>query len=311
MKTCINYFSLAILVLFSISVHAQVFLEDINTYDDQLLYKKIHDVPPINEYYPFVDGHGNYPDLSSKKEFPKKIALVSFYVWDNNFIDDIKSPKMLWAESSWITTDNENRLANELSKYSVNAVEHRFDSLGIDVISPKDFTASQKRVYDSLQIHYATSYRKKVPDSIQYGICAASQYHFMKIPLKQFDYLFSDDMGNMAELLGVDAVLVIENQVEYDGRTGSIHEITMNLYGANPVKKSTTNTVKNSNGNGYNNGLLYLSMVMDIDAVFTQFDDTKLVTYENFIGIDKLMMLIVDQMYINYNARTKITPKVN
>jgi len=307
MKTFVKYFQLAI-VLITFSGSAQVFLEDINLYPDQVLYKKAHDLPSINEYYPFIDGHGNYPNLSAQKAFPKKIALVSFYVWDNSLIEDAVSPQTLWHESSWIA-DHENRLANELAKYSVNAIEHRFDSLGSEVISPKDFTVAQKKVYDSLKIHYASSYRKRVPDSIQYDICAANQYRFIKIPSKPFDYEFSNDMALMAKLLGVDAVLVVENQVRYNGKTGIIQEMVMNLYGSNPVKRSSANSGKISNGNGYNDGLLYVSMVMDLEALFAQYDDTKLVTYENFLGVDRLIMLMSDQLYINYMERTKIEPK--
>ncbi|MBC7450321.1 MAG: hypothetical protein H7259_02415 [Cytophagales bacterium] len=310
MKTVIRkYCTLIAFVFLSSSLHAQLFLEDLNLYSDQILYKKIHDNPDINQYYPFVDGHGNYPDLNARKEFPKKIALISFYVWDEQLIEDKKSPTAFWNESTWINVDGENRLSGELAKYSISSIQHRFDSLGSKVIIPEEFTAEQRKAYDSIQIHYISSYRKKVPDSIQYDLCSASQFRFIKLPVQKLDYKFSDDMALLAKALNVDAVLIVENQIKYNGVTGVLQKITLNMYGDNPIAKPSGDSSAHKKGHIYNEGLLYLSMEMEMESIFTQYDEKKQITYESYLGYDRLLMLMIDQFYINYEKRTLIAPK--
>lgn len=289
-------------------VQAQLYLEDFNLYPDEALYKRIHDNPDINEYYPFIDGHGHYPNLAEHKQFPKKIAIVSFYVWDNLLIEDKKSPAVLWSESSWIISDSSNRLANEFSKYSVGALKHRFDSLGSVVIVPADFTREQKATYDSMQIHYLSSYRKRIPDSIHYEECSSAQFRFIKMPVQKLDYKFSNDMALLAKVLNVDAVLIVENHVKYkNGVSAILQKIVVNMYGPNPVPTPpASNRIK---GKEHYAGMLYVSMEMELEALFTQYDDTKYITYESYLEYDRIMMLITDQLYLAFVKRTEITPK--
>ena len=83
----------------------------------------------------------------------------------------------------------------------------------------------------------------------------------------------------------------------------------MNLYGFNPmgVDKSNENVKKNKIG--YNNFQLYTSIELEIDAIVSQYNEAKELTYENYIGYDRLLDLMIDNMYIAYKKRTEIAPK--
>ncbi|WP_299250906.1 hypothetical protein [uncultured Cytophaga sp.] len=290
-------------------VNAQDFLEDLSLYPDSYINKKIHDNPDINQYYPFIDGRGNYPNLNAKKEFPKTIALISFYIWNDQLIVTNKSVEDFWKETSWIDSVRGNKLASSLNSYSIESIVKRFDSLGTKLITPNDFTDAQKEVYKSLNVTYSKNFRRKSSDSISYELCSAGNYKFIKISNNKLDVNFINSFEEIATLLNVDAVLLIENNVGFDGRLGLINSIRMNLYGFNPmgVDKSNENVKKNKIG--YNNFQLYTSIELEIDAIVSQYNEAKELTYENYIGYDRLLDLMIDNMYIAYKKRTEIAPK--
>jgi|GEM_PF-1801529 len=298
-------------LLFANNANAQVFLEDLSLYPDSYITKKIHDNPDINQYYPFVDGRGNYPNLNAQNNFPKKVALISFYVWNDQIVLTNKSVQEFWKGSSWIDSVRGNKLASSLLSYSIESVVKRFDSLGTKVITPSNFTAEQKKAYDSLQVRYSKSYRKNIPDSISYELCSSSSYRFIKMPNQKLDADFANSFEEIARVLGVDAVLLIENKMTYDGTLGVINNIYMNMYGFNPMG---TNLPANSNAKAskatkYNDFLLYASIELEVDAIISQYNANKELTYENYIGYDRLLDLMIDHMYTSYQARVKILPK--
>ncbi len=292
-----------------LSVNGQLFLEDLSLYPDQFIQKKIHENPDINEYYPFVDGHGNYPNLNAQSQFPKKVALISFYVWNNELVTTGKTVQDFWNGSYWIDSLRGNKLASSLIGYSLESIVHRFDSLGTVLITPSNFTPEQQLVYDSIQIHYLKSYRKKVPDSIQYDLCSAEPFRFIKLPAQKLDTDFSDSFKDLAKALNVDAVLIIENQVSYTGALGLINTISMNMYGFNPLKKEDGTAPALKKGLKFNEFLLYASIELDVEAIISQYNELKELKYENYIGYDRLLNLMIDQLYRSYQERSKILPK--
>jgi hypothetical protein len=293
----------------TITAQAQLFLEDLVLYPDQFIAKKIHDNPDINQYYPFVDGHGNYPNLNAKQEFPKKIALISFYVWNNEIVTSNKTLKEFWEGSTWVDSVRGNKLASSLIGYSLESIVSRFDSLGVKIITPNTFTPAQHKAYDSVQIHYLSSYRKKVPDSISYELCSAVPFRFIKLPNQKLDYDFANSFTDLAKILNVDAVLIIENQVAYTGTLGLINTISMNMYGFNPMNVDHSAEQNLKKGVRFNDFLLYTSIELDVEAIVSQYNEDKELKYENYIGYDRLLDLMIDQLYRSYQERTKILPK--
>lgn len=295
-------------VVFSTSVQAQLFLEDFTLFPDQVIEKKIHENPDITEFYPFIDGHGNYPNLSNSKEFPKKIALVSFYVWDNTLINTNKSASDFWAETGWVDAVRGNKLSASLMSYSVESIVERFDSLGSQIITPDDFTPEQKALYNSINVQYSNSYRRKISDSSNYDMCTASPYKFVKLPNNKIDPKFANSFAELAKILNVDAVIVVENQISNLGLYGLINTITMNLYGFNPVENKPAESSKKK-GHAFNEFMLYSSIEMDVNAIISQYSEKKELLYENYIGYDRLLDLMIDKLYTGYIERSKITPK--
>ncbi len=300
---------LTIFVLLHTSVQAQLFLEDLSLYPDAFISKKIHDNPDINQYYPFVDGRGNYPNLSTQKEFPKKVALISFYVWNNDIVLTNKSATEFWKGSNWVGSINGNKLASSLISYSIESTTKRFDSLGTKLISVSDFTEEQRMAYDSVKIEYASSYRRKISDSTDYQSCAAISHKFIKLPNQKLDYVFANSLTELAKALDVDAVLIIENQVSFSGTLGLINNITMSMYGFNPMANAGEVVETKKKSTKINDFLLYSSIELDLEAIISQYDENGELKYENYIGYDRLLDLMIDQLYLSYLERTKITPK--
>jgi len=298
----------SIVSAFSISAHAQLFLEDFTLFPDQTIQKKIHENPDITEFYPFVDGHGNYPNLSNAKEFPKKIALISFYVWDNNIVVTNKSASEFWAETGWVDAVRGNKLSASLMSYSLESIIKRFDSLGTKIITPENFTQAEKVFYDSINVQYSNSYRRKISDSSNYDMCTASPYKFIKLPGNKIDANFANSFTDLAKALDVDAVLVIENQISSSGLFGLINTISMNLYGFNPIENTSSVNTK-SKKYKFNDFMLYSSIEMDVNAIVSEYGEKKELIYENYIGYDRLLDLMIDKLYTGYIERSKITPK--
>ena len=289
--------------------NAQIFLEDLSLYPDSYIAKKIHDNPDINQYYPFVDGRGIYPNLNAQNNFPKRVALLSFYVWNDQIIITNKSVEEFWKGSSWIDSVRGNKLASSLISYSIESIVKQFDSLGTKIITPSDFTTEQKKAYDSLQIHYSKSYRKNVPNSISYELCSSSSFRFIKLPQQKLDVAFANSFEEIARILNVDAVLLVENKITYDGALGVINNIYMNMYGFNPMGTNLPENAKANKKVKYNDFLLYSSIELEVDAIISQYNANKELTYENYIGYDRLLDLMIDNLYNSYQARVKILPK--
>ena len=288
---------------------AQVYIEDLNLFPDEYLQKKIHDSPDINQYYPFSNGYGNYPNLNARSEFPEKIALISFYVWDPQIVVQQKTVEDFWAGSYWIDSVRGNKLASSLISYSLESLQERMDSLGSQLITPSDFTATQLTAYDSIQVDYLKTYRKKVPGNISYDLCSASPFKFIKMPTQKLDYAFANSLADLARILGVDAVLLVENQITYTGNLGLVNNIIMNLYGFNPVPKPTGTNAFVKKKYIYNDFLLYCSVEQEVAAIVSQYDINRELKYENYIGYDRLLDLMIDKVYTSYQERAKILPK--
>lgn len=284
---------------------AQYYLEDINKYYvDEILYRKIHDFPELPLYYPFADGKGMHPNLNAIPTFSKKVALVSFYVWDNEMLETRVSPLKQWSGSTWIDDEGNNRLAGDLSRYCVPQMRTTFDSLGTILLTPDDFNEKQRAVYDSFLMKYKRSYRAKINDSISYDICASKDYKFIKTPLLNNDLIAATTLGELATALEVDAVLIIQNDVLFDGRYGILNNIHLYMYGPNPM---ATDSVP-FNKKGYYNGQLYLQIKMELFGRVSQYEEGQ-ITYENYTGYDRMVRLMVNNLYREYRKRSKIAPK--
>lgn len=299
------FYSLLLLLNLPVGVQAQYYLEDINTYYvDEILYRKIHDFPELPLYYPFVDGKGMYPNIQAVKTFPKKVALVSFYVWDNAMLETRVSPQKQWAGTAWFDEEGNNRLASDLSKYSVPRMRSTFDSIGTIFLTPADFNEAQKAVYDTFQMEYKKSYRARINDSISYDKTCSKDYRFIKTPLTYNDLIAANALGKLATDLGVDAVLIVQNDILFDGRYGIINNIHLFMYGPNPMKPDSGSF----NKEGYYDGQLFLQIKMELFGRISQYEEGQL-TYENYSGYDRMLRLMINEMYWDYRTRSKISPK--
>jgi hypothetical protein len=261
--------------------------------------KKIFDLPELYRFYPFTDGHGVHPDLNKLSTFPQKIALISFNVWDNSLVLLNKSPEDYWNDKNWINED-ENFVAFAMHHYGIDNLKYIFDSVGCSLITPDGFSVSQKRIYDSFEISYSKNFRKYVSDSINFNLCAAPGYLFIKNPIDKSDYLACNALGILAKLLGVDAVLIVENNISSALMIGILNNIEFSLYGLNP---NVANTSKN-----ICKGMHFLTSKAVVDATFFEFNKNKI--FESYACYDKIIHCLSKHFIEEFNVRKSIKAKI-
>jgi hypothetical protein len=296
---------LFLLILSSLrfSIFAQEYFEDINfTFQFSKFEKKIHDYPEIERFYPFADGHGIYPDLSKLPNFPKKVAIISFDTWDNAIVNKNMNPETIWSGKDWVV-DQENTIAYEMHRFGLPYIKDVFDSNNVTIITPDNFNEEQFNVYASFHIDYSKNYKKFVADSVHFDLCAAPGYRFIKKPINELDTKASDQLGRLAEQLGVDAVLIIENTIETTPYYGILKRVEFSLYGLNPNYSASNNNINLK-------GMHYITSQIDINAIFCQFDNGNKV-YENYSGYDRFVTLLSNHMIHEFNKRKTIQPKIH
>lgn len=299
MKTILFY--LIALVIIPTRLFSQVYFDDLNrNFNESKFDNKIYDFPEIARYYPFSDGHGLHPDLSKLPSFPKKIALVSFNVWDNSLVLLNKSPEHFWTDKNWIH-DDENFVAFAMHHYGIDNIKYVFDSVGITVITPEEFDVNQQAIYNSFTINYSKNFRRNVSDSIQFDLCAAPGYKFIKNPVDETDESACEDLGLLAVALGVDAVLIIENDVISDARHGVLKKVKFSLYGENP---NYNLGIEKPNYKG----LHYLTTTAMVNAKFFEhYKDDKI--FESYACYDKIIHSITKHMLVEFEVRKSIKSK--
>lgn len=284
-------------------VNAQEYFENINfSFNEYKSDKKIHDYPEISRFYPFADGHGIYPDLSKLPNFPKKVAIISFDTWDNAIVTKNMNPESIWSGKDWIV-DQENSIAYAMHRFGMPYIKDVFDSNHVEIITPDNFNEEQFNAYASFHVDYSKNYKKFVADSVHFDLCAAPGYRFIKKPINELDTKASNQLGILAEQLGVDAVMIIENTIESTPYFGILKRVEFSLYGLNP------NYTASGNKNNLK-GMHYITTQIDVNAIFTQYDKGNKV-YENYAGYDRFVTLLSNHMIHEFNKRKSIQPKVH
>jgi len=107
--------------------------------------------------------------------------------------------------------------------------------------------------------------------------------------------------GALTRALGVDAILLINNEVTPEARSLTYNKTIMTMYGENPIPKKKD---KKYPGMSYLIGLPYSQVTIASEFEIASFKK-KAIESENLDGYDQVISLLVDTMmkYIDINTQ--------
>ncbi|MEO6002518.1 MAG: hypothetical protein ABIZ04_12275 [Opitutus sp.] len=240
-------------------------------------------------------GTGPVPYLPALGGPPKRVALVSFYVWDaGNETHSVYNTTMQWSISKTVTGTGRDRVVNALYAVAIQPMKDAFAANGIQLLTPAEYldTPDKKAAYDSFTlghgalgstIGFLTKKNRSEP-------AAAEGFKLLQLPsnnnvkAKKFELaaqggdgkLFQGLGHDLATLLQVDAVLVVYSPLQAQSKTIDLLGAYAYLFGPNPVPQG--NSTLYWTGHQYSG--VYLTMdvpLLEIDRKGTEttnsFDD--------------------------------------
>lgn len=191
----------------------------------------------------FDDGHGMWAWPPSMGNFPKRVGLVTFVVFDPGYFEKTtkKYGYMQLTTSSYgaLSVNDTKTLANGLYKMCLPTLKEAFASVGSTLLTPEEFATdpATHAAYENFSFQ-EKGFAKMF--SVQGGIntlaVADGQHPHYADNLTMPDFVTA--MGKQAEALGLDAVMMVKVQMGVD-EEGSvlIQSVSSAMYGKNPTPK--------------------------------------------------------------------------
>ena len=213
-------------------------------------------------------GRGPVPYLKALGKPPGRVALVSFYVWDCGNKKE-NSYRIYGGNYTYHVTNTRKRavasgevavLANELHDAGIGALKESFASVGMQLLTADEFldTPAKREAYDAFKMEaggFSGLLRglqeKSHGDVWQWG--APDGYRVLELTTvgnvkgNQFQLgqtgisigKTAAALGyDLAQELGVDAVVILYNVVQADKSTINMRGAGLYMFGPNPVPNS-------------------------------------------------------------------------
>jgi len=251
----------------------------------------------------FRDGHGKTPYLSAENQLPDTIALVAFNIRDLGDVNFVDAGYVTFITYTCLSAEGGNMIANAIYNASIEKLKEMFKKEGVVLLTPEEFLdtpAKRSFYYDEF-----TPKVSKLGDWLS-GIesrgtqMSTSADYFRTFDLSAAaDYKRSISLGDeLARVLGVDAVLSIGTVLQTNKKEGYLRSMKMAIHGPNPIPKEDKKYAAQKLGNGYNDGLLYISLnFMPKKAVPVLAIKKGTFTDINFDGLDVIMENFIAKTY--------------
>ena len=194
--------------------------------------------------------------LAYNGQVPKRVALVSFYVFDKPFEETRTDTHQEYTLGSSgvglydVTTTT--RITKNLTKDGASTIATDFfvqckDSLvkayadgEIQLLMPSEFAATPEKwkIYEDFEPDISGVFKGMLTRATNMS-AVAEGFRFIPAPTDlPADYKFQMSMGQLAVDLGVDAVLIVTNKCQSTkGKGYEFTELHQNMYATNPVPK--------------------------------------------------------------------------
>jgi hypothetical protein len=203
-----------------------------------------------------ANGTGPVPYLPALGSLPKRVALVSFYVWDSgNETGSVYNTSIRWSMSKTVTGTGRERVVNALYAAAVGPMKEAFAAHGMQLLTPSEFldTPEKKSAYESFVpehgalgsvMGFLTKKNRSEP-------AAANEFRLLQLPSnnnaknKRFEMaaqggdgkLFQGLGHDLASALQVDAVLIVYSPLQAQTKTIDLLGAYAYMFGPNPVAR--------------------------------------------------------------------------
>lgn len=261
--------------------------------------------PATKNFKPKEDGSGTMPMLSKLPSVPKRVALVTFTVFDAGQHD--RNSNYIYTYS--ITESGGNYFCNKFLEKGLPALKANFAAQGMTVLTPDEFldTPEKKEAYRNFNPDmsaFASIMESAMGKSPEKGVSAvADNYSYYYIGDGR-DFKLSESMGAaLCKALGVDAVLSVVNNVSTDTRYFGLNKVNLVMHGPNPTPRIEGHKYRGAMGANYQDGHLYQANWMDVSFLYMEKHKKKGTLFETYDGYDRIMGLLSKTMADNIAAR--------
>lgn len=253
-------------------------------------------------------GKGLVPYLRALGGAPKRVALVSFYIWDSGnkkeksyrFYNNDYTLRMDNTYRLAVDASELDKLATELHAAAIGPLKEEFAAVGMQLLTPAEFldTPAKQEAFQSTKVEVGGMgalmgfLQKKDAEEWQWGM--PDGYRLIKMTTagdaRGNNYsLALQGMGvgslantaghDLAQALGVDAVVIMYNIVQAESNSIRLRGSYMYMFGPNPVANSGQST--------YYPGQQYSGAYLrtDVDFIKTDKDGKALETDYAGFGI--------------------------
>ncbi len=276
---------LLILCSFVVStVFAGAFEKELGS-DDVAIAKKV-ELSLMSGGNGVASGIGPVAYLPALGAPPKRVALISFYVWDTGNLDTFANYKY----TSALTGGALESIPTKLYEAGITPLKETFSSYGMQLLTPKEFldTPEKQAAYGSFKVEYGafagikTFFTKKAGLGAAGGgrspSAEAEGFRLLELPTASsarkamFESgrtwmlfaqggdgkLFQGLGHDLSSALGVDAVMIIYNVLRAEKKSVNILGTYAYMFGPNPVHVSDTAMVWT--GHQYSGVYLWLDL---------------------------------------------------
>ena len=232
------------------------FDKEIGTDIDALVAKADSDMPGFGHSHGLKSGNGPTPYLAALGHPPKRVALVSFYAYDQGNTHGFGSPYFggRTEVSRQLTADGAGLVATMLHDQGIATLKETFKAYGMELLTPDEFldTDAKRELFGSFEMEMGgfaklakwgekSGKENKLSNATRLSAVAPGyrlfRFLFGENPtMRGGDEKISKSLGyDLANGLGVDATLVTCNLCKATKKEGSLERVYMHLFGPNPV----------------------------------------------------------------------------
>jgi len=215
----------------------------------------------------FDDGHGMYAWPPALKQFPKKVGLISFMVFDPGLFETSTKKygqymKLVKTESGFLSASTTKELTKVLYELSIADLKKDFANYGSMLLTPDEFCTSdaQRELYKSFPFKEKGLAKMMSSESSANTLSVPDGYTtYYAENMTMPDYV--EAVTTKIKELGLDAAIVVKIQMGAKSdniETISIQSISVAMYGPNPVPKNPDKKYVAINpSTGYHDGVVY------------------------------------------------------
>jgi hypothetical protein len=214
----------------------------------------------------FEDGHGMYAWHPAMKQFPKRVALLSYIVFDPGLfevtskrIDPCGILSLVKTESGFLSAKSTKELAQGLYEMSIAAMKAEFGNYGSVLLTPDEYLSGDgmRSVYTSFDFKEKGLAKMMSSEGSANTIAVPSGY-VMYYAENATMPAFVDAVNAKIKELGVDAGLIVKIQMGANNGQVCIQSVNVAMYGPNPVPKNPDKKYIAINAaTGYHEGVVY------------------------------------------------------